>query len=421
MVKVAIMGYGVVGSGLVELIDENRESKRCPREVVITSILVRDKEKHKNRKHSDVLTTDIEEFFSKESDIVVEVMGEIRKSLDYVKRALKAKKHVVTANKDLLAEYGDELFKIANENGVELKFEASVGGGIPVIKPLIESLAGNNISSIKAILNGTTNFILTKMDKEKLSYEEALKQAKQLGFAESNPEADVMGYDAARKLSLLSTLAFNKKVLWKDINIQGITEVESIDFDYANKLNCKIKLLCISNNSEKGVYATVKPVFVDNENILSQINNEVNAVIFNGDAVGEVTLIGKGAGKMPTGSAVYGDILDIINNRFTKVTAFNGEEAKIIKDSQEECLALLRIKNLNEEATIEECKNEFIYSQVIKIQSSEYVGALINKNLEIEETAILVKASSELEVDKFIEELLKKSYVGDIKKIIKIA
>ncbi|MGL5087704.1 MAG: homoserine dehydrogenase, partial [Clostridium sp.] len=188
MIRVAVMGYGVVGSGFIELLDKNRELNKCSEDIVITSILVRNKEKHKNRKHNEVLTTDIEEFFSKESDIVIEVMGEITKSFGYVKRALKAKKHVVTANKDLLAEYGEELFELANENNVALKFEASVGGGIPVIKPLVESLSGNNITSIKAILNGTTNFILTKMDTEKLSYKEALKQAQELGFAESNPE-----------------------------------------------------------------------------------------------------------------------------------------------------------------------------------------------------------------------------------------
>lgn len=408
MIKVAIMGYGVVGSGLVELIDSNRESKKCPKDILITSILVRNKEKHKNRKYSDVLTTDIEEFFAKESDIVVEVMGEITKSLGYVKRALNAKKHVVTANKDLLAEYGEELFELANENGVALKFEASVGGGIPVIKPLIESLAGNNINSIKAILNGTTNFILTKMDKEKLNYEEALKQAQELGFAESNPEADVMGYDAARKLSLLSTLAFNKRVLWKDINIQGITEVESIDFDYANKINCTVKLLCISNNSEDGVYATVKPVFVESESVLSQINNEVNAVIFNGDAVGEVTLIGKGAGKMPTGSAVYGDILDIINNRFTKVTAFKGADAKVIKDLQGESCALLRIKTSQDEEVIKECVNKFTSIDVIEMESLDEIG-------------VLIKSSSEIDIDDFIENLLNKSYVKSVKKINKIS
>ena len=407
MIKIAIMGYGVVGSGLVELIDENREAKKCNEEIVITSILVRNKEKHKDKKHSEVLTTDIEEFFSKESDIVVEVMGEITKSLVYVKRALNSKKHVVTANKDLLAEYGEELFELANENGVALKFEASVGGGIPVIKSLIESLAGNNINSIKAILNGTTNFILTKMDKEKLSYEEALKEAQELGFAEANPEADVMGYDAARKLSLLSTLAFRKKVSWKNINIQGITEVESIDFDYADKINCKVKLLCISNNSEEGVYATVKPVLVENESVLAQINNEVNIVIFNGDAIGEIILIGKGAGKMPTGLAVYADVLDIVNKRFTKITAFKKEEAKIIENLQGECSAVLRIENSKEQDIIKKCANEFTFIQVLQTQIEG-------------ETGVLVKANSEIEIDRFIDGLLANSYVKSIKKIIKI-
>lgn len=407
MTKVAIMGYGVVGSGLVELIDENRETKKCKEEIIITSILVRNKEKHKDKKHSEVLTTDIEKFFSKESDIVVEVMGEITKSLHYVKRALNARKHVVTANKDLLAEYGEELFELANRNGVSLKFEASVGGGIPIIKPLIESLSGNKIKDIKAILNGTTNFILSKMDNEKISYEEALKQAQELGFAESNPEADVMGYDAARKLSLLSTLAFNKKVLWKDINIKGITKVESIDFDYANSIGCKIKLLCIASESEEGVYATVNPVFVDNNSVLSQINNEVNAVIFNGDAVGEVILIGKGAGKMPTGSAVYGDILDIINNRFTEITAFNGEKTKVITNLEGECSKVLIIKNSNEQNVIKQCAKNFKFVQVLQQEVEGEIG-------------ILIKANSEFEINDFIEKLLEFNYVKSIKKIAKL-
>lgn len=407
MIKVAIMGYGVVGSGLVELIDNNREMNKCSEEIVITSILVRNKEKHRNKKHNDVLTTDIEEFFSKESDIVVEVMGEITKSLGYVKRALKNKKHVVTANKDLLAEYGEELFKLANENKVALKFEASVGGGIPVIKPLIESLAGNNITSIKAILNGTTNFILTKMDKENLSYEEALKQAQELGFAESNPESDVMGYDAARKLSLLSTLAFNKKVLWKDISIEGITEVESIDFKYANSINCKIKLVCIASNSEDGIYATVKPVLVENDSVLSQINNEVNVVIFDGDAVGEVILIGKGAGKMATGSAVYGDVIDIINNRFTKITAFNGEEATVIRNLNSEYSAVLRIKNSDEQSVIKQCVKNFKFVQILQEEVEGEIG-------------VLIKANSEPKIDDFIEKLIESNYVKSIKKIVRI-
>ena len=187
MTKVAIMGYGVVGSGLIELIDKNREYNRED-DIKITSILVRNKEKHLNSSHNEVITTDVEEFFSIKSDVVIEVIGGLHPAYDYVKRALALGKHVVTANKDLIATFGHELFQLAQENNVSLKFEAAVAGGIPIIKPLTESLYGNGISSIKAILNGTTNFILTKMDGENLSYEEALSEAQQLGFAEANPE-----------------------------------------------------------------------------------------------------------------------------------------------------------------------------------------------------------------------------------------
>ena len=178
MTKVAIMGYGVVGSGLIELIDKNRENNG-KNEIIITSILVRDKEKHISSSHSEVITTNVEEFFSIENDVVIEVMGGLHPAYDYVKKALSLKKHVITANKDLIATFGHELFQLAKENNVSLKFEAAVAGGIPIIKPLTESLYGNGINSIKAILNGTTNFILTKMDGESLSYEEALKEAQE--------------------------------------------------------------------------------------------------------------------------------------------------------------------------------------------------------------------------------------------------
>ena len=209
MTKVAIMGYGVVGSGLIELIDKNREYNR-ENGILITSILVRNKEKHLNSSHNEVITIDVEEFFSIKSDVVIEVIGGLHPAYDYVKRALALGKHVVTANKDLIATFGHELFQLAKENNVSLKFEAAVAGGIPIIKPLTESLYGNGINGIRAILNGTTNFILTKMDGENLSYEEALNEAQQLGFAEANPESDVMGYDSARKLAILSSLAFDK-------------------------------------------------------------------------------------------------------------------------------------------------------------------------------------------------------------------
>lgn len=404
MTKVAIMGYGVVGSGLIELIDKNRENNG-KNEIIITSILVRDKEKHISSSHSEVITTNVEEFFSIENDVVIEVMGGLHPAYDYVKKALSLKKHVITANKDLIATFGHELFQLAKENNVSLKFEAAVAGGIPIIKPLTESLYGNGINSIKAILNGTTNFILTKMDGESLSYEEALKEAQELGFAEANPESDVMGYDAARKLAILSSLAFDKKFEWNDISIEGITDIDEADFKYANKLKCKIKLVAEAFKCKSGIYTSVKPILVDEESILAKINNEVNAVILNGDEIGELLFVGKGAGKLPTGSAVYSDLNDIINSRFTDVDSFNKEEANVIKFASKTCNCILRIKTLDREEVINRCRETF---NNIKI---------IDKTID-GEVAIYIECTSEAYVEKFIKELQNENYYKNAKKLI---
>ena len=404
MTKVAIMGYGVVGSGLIELIDKNRENNG-KNEIIITSILVRDKEKHISSSHSEVITTNVEEFFSIENDVVIEVMGGLHPAYDYVKKALSLKKHVITANKDLIATFGHELFQLAKENNVSLKFEAAVAGGIPIIKPLTESLYGNRINSIKAILNGTTNFILTKMDGESLSYEEALKEAQELGFAEANPESDVMGYDAARKLAILSSLAFDKKFQWNDMSIEGINDIDETDFKYANKLKCKIKLVAEAFKCKSGIYTSVKPILVDEESILAKINNEVNAVILNGDEIGELLFVGKGAGKLPTGSAVYSDLNDIINSRFTDVDSFNKEEANVIKFASKTCNCILRIKTLDREEVINRCRETF---NNIKI---------IDKTID-GEVAIYIECTSEAYVEKFIEELQNENYYKNAKKLI---
>lgn len=404
MTKVAIMGYGVVGSGLIELIDKNRENNG-KNEIIITSILVRDKEKHISSSHSEVITTNVEEFFSIENDVVIEVMGGLHPAYDYVKKALSLKKHVITANKDLIATFGHELFQLAKENNVSLKFEAAVAGGIPIIKPLTESLYGNGINSIKAILNGTTNFILTKMDVESLSYEEALKEAQELGFAEANPESDVMGYDAARKLAILSSLAFDKKFEWNDMSIGGITDIDEADFKYANKLKCKIKLVAEAFKCKSGIYTSVKPILVDEESILAKINNEFNAVILNGDEIGELLFVGKGAGKLPTGNAVYSDLNDIINSRFTDVDSFNKEEANVIKFASKTCNCILRIKTLDREEVINRCRETF---NNIKI---------IDKTID-GEVAIYIECTSEAYVENFIEELQNENYYKNAKKLI---
>ena len=339
--KIGILGYGTVGKGLIDVIDNNRHK----RNIEIESILVRNKSKYKKSKYAEKITDDIEDVFDKNIDVLVELMGGLHPSYEYIKRALESKIHVVTANKDMLAEYGDKLAKIAKENGVSLKFEASVGGGIPVVKPLVESLSGNVINSMYAILNGTTNFILSKMYDEGLSYDEVLKEAQELGFAEANPESDVEGYDAARKLSILSTLAYNRRVYWKDFYLEGISKIDLKDINYAKKMGCKIKLVGQSKLKNKRVSGFVRPVLVDNNSLLSRIDNEYNIVVLNGDSVGEVSFVGKGAGKSPTGSAVYSDLVDIFDDRKFNIDSFIQDKIEVEKVVNNKCQALIRFKN----------------------------------------------------------------------------
>lgn len=400
--KIGILGYGTVGSGFIDVIDNNRDK----RDIEICKILVSDKYKHKGKKYFDKITENIEDVFEENIDVLVEVMGGLNPTLDYIKRAIDNNIHVVTANKDLLAEHGDELVKLANEKGVYIKFEASVGGGIPVLKPLIESLEGNNIESISAILNGTTNFILSKMYDENLPYNIALKQAQELGFAEANPEADVMGYDAARKLSILSTLAYDNRVYWKDLYLEGITSIDERDMEYAKKLDCKIKLVGQSSLKEDKVSAFVRPVLVENNSILAKVDNEFNAVIVNGDSVGEISFVGKGAGKLATGSAVYSDVIDIIDNRINCIDSFMKNKVEINKILENKCSALLRFSSFK--------KNEII--DIIKSCIVKY-DVLNDKD----ELAIMVYANSEYEINNSLCLIKDRGYCKNINKLVKIS
>lgn len=401
--KIAILGYGTVGKGLVDLIDNNKEK----RNIKIQSILVRDKNKYKESKYAHLITDNIEDVFNKEFDILVELIGGLHPAYEYIKRALEDKINVVTANKDMLAEYGDKLVKIAKENHVSLRFEASVGGGIPVIKPLTESLEGNVIHNMYAILNGTTNFILSKMYDEGLSYEEVLKEAQQLGFAEANPEADVEGYDAARKLSILSTLAYDRRVYWKDFYLEGISKIDMKDIHYAKKMGCKIKLVGQSKLDDKKVSGFVRPVLVDNNSLLSRVDNEYNIVVFNGDSVGEVSFVGKGAGKEATGSAAYSDVIDIFDNRLCNIDSFTKEKIKVEKIIRNNCQALLRFKSPKTEEIL-----EFI---------NTYVDSYDVVDSNDDELVIMVYANSEDKINNVLCLIKDKGYCKESKKLLKIS
>lgn len=410
MANIAMLGYGVVGSGVAELISRNRYKFKdeLDEELVISKILVRNVDKHLNNKNRGLLTENIEDIFNEKVDIIVEAMGGLNPSYEYIKRALNMKKHVVTANKDLMAERGYELLQLAKKNGVTIHFEASVGGGIPILKSMNECLVGNEIKSIKSILNGTTNFILSKMSHNGMSYEEALKLAQEMGFAEANPESDVKGYDAARKLSILSTIAYNRRVDWKNINIEGITQIDSDDFRYAKMQKCSIKLLGISKVSEDDIYAAVMPVMVKQDSMLGKIENEYNAILVEGDAVGDVMFSGKGAGMFPTASAVFADIADIVENKREKTITFSSEKASINKSWNLKSKWLLRIKTQNRVEIIESISSSFKSCYIL---SNSVSG---NK----EEVVAFVNADNEDLIDEYIEKVKSEKNVQSVKKLL---
>ncbi|WP_055665765.1 homoserine dehydrogenase [Desnuesiella massiliensis] len=403
MVKVCVLGYGTVGTGLVELIDKNNRYNGT--EIEIAHILVKNRCKHEKKKFYDLVVEELKDEYIKESDIVIELMGGIEPAYEYIRKALNHKKHVITANKDLIAEYGKELFNLAENTGVSIKFEAAVAGAIPVIKALIESLKGNEINNIRAILNGTTNFILTQMDLKGLSYDEALKEAQRLGFAEANPEADVKGYDSARKLALLSTIAFKNRVDWRNIEIQGITKLDRYDFELARKLNCRIKLLAYSKKKEDRVYAIVAPVFVSNSSKLYSIDNETNSVIVEGDAVGEMVLVGKGAGMLPTASAVFGDLMDTVENRVYNIATLFNNKISLQNNHEEAWEGILRLVSHRKD-------------EVLRFLSKSKLS--FNILNEGDALALRVKTSSQEELEKVIEYLLSLPYILDVKKFEKV-
>ena len=316
--KIGLMGLGTVGTGVVHLINQNDKNieKKIGEKIEIKKILVKDPNKKRTPLAEGKITFDANDILEDEEiDVVVEVMGKEHPALEYIIKALKKGKHVVTANKEVIAVHGKELIKLATENKVSLLYEASVGGGIPIIRPLKQCLAANKIYEIKGILNGTTNYILTEMKEKGLDFEEVLKEAQQKGYAEADPTDDVEGFDAARKLAILCTLAFNKFTLPEKIYTKGIKSISKSDIKYAEELGYNVKLIAYAKIDEKErLEAWVHPVMIKKDNPLSGVNGVFNAILVDGNAVGEVMFYGQGAGMMPTASAVVADIMDVKNH-----------------------------------------------------------------------------------------------------------
>lgn len=307
-IKLGLIGLGTVGGGVFKVL------KNFP-DVEITKIAVKNIDKPRNIDGLDraMLTTDPYEIVeSPEITVVAELIGGVHPAYELIKKAIENGKHVVTANKELLAKHGEELFNYAEQHNVVILYEAAIAGGIPLIMPIKTILAGNKITKIEAILNGTTNYILTNMDENQTSYESVLKEAQELGYAEADPTGDVEGFDSAYKLTTLATITFNKRVKLENVYREGITKVKSEDIKYANELGYKIKLVAYAHIDENdNADVRVHPMFVSKEETLAHIDYVKNAVTLTGSPVGKITLSGAGAGEMPTASSVVGDILAI--------------------------------------------------------------------------------------------------------------
>ena len=311
MIQVAVLGYGTVGSGVVEVIEKNKAeiNKKSGEALNIKYIL--DLRDFPGDPYEDKVVHDVNVIMDDpEVKIICETMGGLKPAYDFTKRALLAGKSVCTSNKELVAAHGPELIRIAHENKCNYLFEASVGGGIPIIRPLNYSLTAEKIDAITGILNGTTNYILSKMEKEGADFAEVLKEAQEKGYAERNPEADVEGYDACRKIASLSSLMCGKNVKYEDIYTEGITMITATEFVYAHAMGKTIKLLAQSKEVDGKFYAMVAPFLIGRDHPLYMVNDVFNAVCVHGNMLGDSMYYGKGAGKLPTASAVVSDVVD---------------------------------------------------------------------------------------------------------------
>ncbi len=312
MINVAIMGHGVVGSGVAEILiyHADRIAEKVKDKINVKYIL--DLRDFDGLSYSDKFTKNFEDILNDdEVKVVAEVMGGVNPAYDFVKKCLLSGKSVVTSNKELVAAKGAELLKIARDNNVNFLFEASVGGGIPVLRPMAQCLAANQINSVKGILNGTTNYILNKMIVDNMDFDTALSLAQEKGYAEKDPTADIEGHDACRKVCILASLAFGKHVYPEQVYTEGITNITLGDVEYADGFNCVIKLIGSTERLEDGkINASVRPTLVSRDHIISGVNGVFNTVMVNGDQTGDVMFYGKGAGKEATASAVVADIID---------------------------------------------------------------------------------------------------------------
>ena len=385
MMYAAIMGYGTIGSGVAEILENCREriARSAGQEIVLKYVL--DLREFPDSPVADRIVHDFQQIEEDEQvTLVVETMGGLEPAYPFVKACLNAGKHVVTSNKALVAAHGTELLQIARDKKVNFFFEASVGGGIPIIRTLYRSLAGEGIQEITGILNGTTNYILTKMDREGASFEDALKEAQDLGYAERNPEADVEGYDTCRKIAILTAMMTGREVDYEDIYTEGITRITDMDFRYAKKMGMSVKLLGISRIRNGEVYARVAPVMIGKEHPLYAVSGVYNGILVKSDMLGTSMYYGSGAGKLPTASAVVADLIEAAQNAQTNIPLGWGEERQTIAASKsgESCYFIRIAGNTDEKAA--RIKEAFGEVQIFVLENMDEFAILTKRMNETE-------------------------------------
>ncbi len=359
MIQVAVLGYGTVGSGVVEVIEKNKAeiNKKSGEELNVKYIL--DLRDFPGDPYEDKVVHDVNMILDDpEVKIICETMGGLKPAYDFTKKALSLGKSVCTSNKELVAAHGPELIRVAHENKCNYLFEASVGGGIPIIRPLNYSLTAEKIDAITGILNGTTNYILTKMDREGADFEAVLKEAQEKGYAERNPEADVEGYDACRKIAILSSLMCCKNVKYEEIYTEGITKITATDFVYARAMGRTIKLLAQSKEVDGKLFAMVAPFMISHDNPLYMVNDVFNAVCVHGNMLDDSMYYGRGAGKLPTASAVVSDVVDCARHIGKVIMCFwDDEDVKVSDVSEARRAFFVRVDVAKEKEAIDTFKS----------------------------------------------------------------
>lgn len=421
-IKVAILGLGTVGSGVYKIIHKQTDEMehKVGATLEIAKILVHNISKKREGVDQSLLTDNWKDIIEDEEiQIVIEVMGGIEPAKTMILEALHAGKNVVTANKDLVAEYGKELFDAAEEQKLDFLFEAAVAGGIPIIRPLKQCLAANDIDEVVGIVNGTTNYILTKMFEEHMDFEEALAKATELGYAEADPTADIEGLDAGRKMAIMASIAFHSRVVFSDVYTEGITKITSADIEFAKQFDSVIKLLGVAHNTPDGIEVAVHPMMLHKNHPLASVRDSFNAVFVHGDSVDNAMFYGRGAGELPTASAIMGDVMDVARNICyhsvgrISCTCYKNLSVKPMKEVKHKYF--LRMQVLDKAGVLSRYANTFAEHNVSIAQVVQ------KRRIEGEaEIAIVTDTVREADVMKSLEQFESMDVIREISSIIRV-